>query len=160
MGSHVINISLPNDNYDIYYTDFCGKRHLPYLIKKEIVLSVSEDEAERFGKLVKKTKDGEYLLFIKIIDRTKIKCRLKNGILYKDGTPGLNYLLDNRLNITKADLCVDLFTADFGRDDIPEYLLTRAYLISMDAEVELKLDELDEKYKDYCEEVTSDESMD
>ena len=151
MGSHVINISLPNDNYDIYYTDFCGRKHLPYLIKKEIVLSVSEKEADRFGKLVKKTEDGRYLLFIKIIDRTKIKCRLKDRILYKDDTPGLDYLLDNQLNITKADLCVDLFTAYFGRNDIPEYLLTRAYLISMHAEAELKSDPLEEKYKSYGE---------
>lgn len=149
MGSHVINISLPNDNYSIYYTDFCGRRHLPYIVKKEIVLSVSEKEADRFGKLVKKTEDGNHLFFIKIFDRTKIKCRLKDRILYKE-TPGLDDLLDNKLDITKANLCVNLFTACLpDRNDIPEYLLTRAYLVSMDAEAELKPDPLEEKYKDY-----------
>lgn len=156
MGSHVINISLPNDNYNIYYTDFCGRRYFPYLTRKEIVLSLSEKEANKFGKLVKKNEDDECVFPIKITDRTKIKCRLKDRILYEN-TPGLDYLLDNQLNIIKANLCVDLFTA-YARGRNEERSLTRVYLISMDAEVELKSDPLEEKYKDYCEEVMSDES--
>ena len=151
MESHVIDISLPNDNCNIYYTDFCGRRYLPYIERKEIVLSLSEDEAKKFGKLVKKNKDGEYVFPIKITDKTKIKCKLGGNILY-EGTPGLNYLLDERLNITKANLCVNLFTGYVpALSDISERISTRAYLVSMDAEAELKLDPLEEKYKDYYE---------
>ena len=156
MASELINISLPNPNWDIYYTDFCGVKFRPYVIRKEIVLSVNEKEAERFGRFIKKTKDGIYVLPVTVTDRSKIAYTCNNQIFVYGRTPGVGYLCDHRFVITKAELCVDLFTAYAPNLEVP---LKKAFLISMDADAIYKPDSIEEKYIEITKEKLNKEGV-